>query len=228
MQLAPALGLVRREPLPPTVRRRDYVAEILAARGLPSVSVNWWATADQHSGGLHVTGPESIFPSSGGDAIQVDALAKAQLLVDLDHRQPRFAAVYLPALDVVLNRLPLDPSARLAQSLRAYRGNRRHHRDGAGPPLRRHPHRPARRRAAGSCRHRRDPGLEPSSESAWDVVPTLLDFFGFPLSSEMPGHSLIGQAASPRIPTYGDRAQGKAAPLNEEYYENLKSLGYIR
>ncbi|MEO8379643.1 MAG: hypothetical protein ABI779_08255 [Acidobacteriota bacterium] len=228
MQVAPAVGLARREPLPPTVRRRDYVAEILAERGLPSVSINWWATADQHGGGLHVTGPESIFPSSGGDAIKVDALAKAQLLVNLDHRQPRFAAVYLPALDVVLNRLPLDPSARLAQSLRALEGiedtiavvRGRHY----GVILIGLPGDGQRGHAvlASTQAWNRPP------ETAWDVVPTLLDLFGFPLSSEMPGHSLVGQASSPRIPTYGDRAPGQATPLNEEYYENLKSLGYIR
>lgn len=228
LQLAPTLGIARREPLPPTVRRRDYVAEILAERGLPSMSVNWWATADQHSGGLHVLGPESIFPLSGGDAVRVDTVAAARLVENLDRRQPRFAMVYLPALDVVLNRLPLDPSARLAQSLRALEGLTDTIRQ---VRIRRYavvlvglPGDGQRGHAvlAASERWNRPP------ESAWDVTPTILDLFGFPLSAEMPGRSLIGDSSEPRIPTYGDRAGGKATALNEEYYENLKSLGYIR
>jgi hypothetical protein len=41
-ELAPRLGLARREALPPTVRRRHFIWEILAGRGLPGVAVNWW------------------------------------------------------------------------------------------------------------------------------------------------------------------------------------------
>jgi len=228
LHVAPLLGIARREPLPPTVRRRDYVAEILAERGLPSLSVNWWATAGQHAAGLNVLGPESIFPLSRGNALQVDAIATEQLMENLDRRQPRFATVYLPALDVVLNRLPLDPSARLAQSLQALQGIT----DTIGKVrMRRYTILLVGLPGDGQLGH----AVVASSESwnrppgsAWDVTPTLLDLFGFPLSAEMPGRSLIGDSTEPRIPTYGDRAGGKATVLNEEYYENLKSLGYIR
>ena len=66
-------------------------------------------------------------------------------------------------------------------------------------------------------------------ETQWNVSPTLLDILGFPLSNEMPGRSLAGTAAEPRIATYGVRASSGPAPvLNDEYYENLKSLGYIK
>jgi hypothetical protein len=63
--------------------------------------------------------------------------------------------------------------------------------------------------------------------SAFDLAPTLCAIFGFPASEEMPGRSVIGNAA--RIPTYGPRISTTApAKVNEEYYENLRSLGYIR
>ena len=63
--------------------------------------------------------------------------------------------------------------------------------------------------------------------SAFDVAPTLCTLLGFPASDEMPGRSVIGNTA--RIATYGPRAAtASPAKVNEEYYENLKSLGYIR
>ncbi|HUR80465.1 MAG TPA: hypothetical protein VM733_06845, partial [Thermoanaerobaculia bacterium] len=68
------------------------------------------------------------------------------------------------------------------------------------------------------------------ASSEFDVAPTLLDLLGFPLSNEMPGRSLASQSAEPRIASYGNRTSTPeaAAVVNDEYYENLKSLGYIR
>jgi hypothetical protein len=63
-------------------------------------------------------------------------------------------------------------------------------------------------------------------KSAWDITPTLLDAVGFPPSSEMPGTAKTSHA---RIVTYGPRENdGATQAVNEEYYKNLKSLGYIR
>src|SRR5205085_549307 len=58
LDVAPHLGLARRQPLPPAVRRRDYVWEIFAARGVPTAAVNWWTTDSQ----------AAIFSPSNGDA----------------------------------------------------------------------------------------------------------------------------------------------------------------
>ena len=61
------------------------------------------------------------------------------------------------------------------------------------------------------------------------TLEKLLDLLGFPLSDEMPGHALTSNTREPRIPTYGPRTtSGTAQTVNDEYYENLKSLGYIR
>jgi hypothetical protein len=44
----------------------------------------------------------------------------------------------------------------------------------------------------------------------------------------MSGRTLTGPEP-PRIATYGPRAtKGQPGKVNEEYYENLRSLGYIR
>jgi hypothetical protein len=221
MTIAPLLRIARREPLPPTVRRRDYIWEIFAARGVNSLSVNWWATADARDGGLREIGPESIF--TAGDPLRVDALATSRFLEAVDRDKPRFATVYLPALDVILNRIELDPATKLATSLRAL--------EGVANTI-------TRARARGfevvlvgmPGEGQRGSAVVASTipmaiRSAWDVAPTLLALLGFPASDEMPG----GTSAS-RIAGYGARDTDAAATavLNEEYYENLKSLGYIR
>lgn len=227
MRVAPLLGIARREPLPPTVRRRDYVWEIAATRGLPSVAVNWWATADARAGALQTIGPESVFAAANGDALRVDTLAATRFLETLE-RNPRFATVYLPALDVVLNRLELDQSTQLAQSLRAL--------DGLGRTIEAVRGRgydvvlagmPGDGQSGSAVIASTLPLQRASSE--FDVAPTLLDLLGFPLSNEMPGRSLASASGEPRIASYGNRNVSGAAPrMNDEYYENLKSLGYIR
>ncbi len=227
LRVAPLIGIARREPLPPTIRRRDYVWEIVSHRGVPSLSVNWWTTADARDGGLVSIGPESVFASAGGDALRVDGLAAARFRQELDRRHPHFATVYLPALDVVLNRLESDEATRLARSLRAL--------DTIVATVR-------YTRQAGydvvlvgiPGDHQTGRGILGASlemdarATTWDIAPTLLDLLGFPLSDEMPGRSLTGPAQS-RIATYGERAGSSAVPkLNREYYETLRSLGYVR
>jgi len=228
MNAAPLLKIARREPLPPTVRRREYIWEIVARRGVPSVAVNWWTTADERAGGLVSVGQESIFAAARGDALRVDELATARFLQEVDRTKPRFATVYLPALDVILNRSSLDQTTKLAQSLRALDGVsslvralrlRGYDVIVAGLPG---DHQFGRGVVASNL-HLRAPG------HSWYVAPTILDLLGFPLSAEMPGHSLIGPSTEPRIPSYGRRnATQPAHGVNEEYYQNLKSLGYIR
>lgn len=224
MRIAPLLGVARREPLPPTVRRREYVWEIVAHRGVPSVAVNWWATADAREGGLHAVGPESIFSAARGDALRVDALATSRFLELLDREQPRFATVYLPALDVILNRLDTDETTRLATSIRALEHvtntialvrARGYEVVLVGMPG-------ERQRGTGVIESTRPLAVR----SAWEVAPALLDLLGFPASEEMPGGATNQQA---RITSYGPRETRSAAPVvNDDYYQNLKSLGYIR
>lgn len=226
--LAEAIGLAQRQPLPPTVRRRDFVWEIFAARGLPSVAVDWWTTESSFSGGLDTIGQQTIFSAARGDAVNVDRIAVWNLLAAIDRDHPRFATVYLPALDVVLNRLGLDQSARLAESLRALDGvsavvqaleSRGYGVIVAGLPG---------DRQSGSGVLAATLPLSAGRANAFDIAPTLCALEGFPASEEMPGKALTGGAPE-RIATYGARATtGAPAQADQEYYQNLKSLGYIR
>lgn len=211
----PVRTLGTRQPLPPTVRRRDFVWELFAHRGMPVLAVNWWTSSDG------VT-QQTVFAEAKGDALAVDEIAGRYALND----HPQFVTVYLPALDVVLNRLPLDRSAQLTQSVRALDHlsrtiaalkSRGYEVIAIGMPG---DHQTGRAVIASTI------ALAPG-KSAYDVAPTLCALLGFPASGEMPGTSLAGDV--PRIATYGNRSGSSASTkVDEEYYENLKSLGYIR
>jgi hypothetical protein len=231
--LAEMIGLARLEPLPPTVRRRDFVWEIFAARGIPSVAVNWWTSPDSHDGALDSVGQESIFRlgldrvSPDRSALLVDENASSRFLNAVDRDHPRFATVYLPALDIVLNRLAVGTSEKLTSSVRAL--------DGIVAMI-------ASLRSRGfdvvvagmPGDNQGDQAVLAStlplapSTTPFDVAPTLCTLMGFPPSSEMSGKTLAGNEPA-RISTYGPRITSEAATkVNEEYYQNLKSLGYIR
>jgi hypothetical protein len=212
-----------RQPLPPTVRRRDYIWEIFAARGLTSVAVNWWTTESGRQGALDSIGQEPIFAAAHGDAERVDEVASKRFLEAIDHDHPQFVTVYLPALDVILNRLPLDASSRLAASVRALDGvaatvaalrSRGFDVALAGLPGDRQSG-----RAVIASTFSMAAGAQP-----FDVAPMVAELMGFPASSEM-----LGRARELRIPSYGPRnASSPTTKVDEEYYENLKSLGYIK
>jgi len=232
--LAKEIGLAQGEPLPPTVRKRDFVWEIFATRGIPSVAVNWWTSPDAHTGALDSIGQVSIFAvpprkrmTPSGFALHVDAEASQRLFRAIDSDQARFATVYLPALDIVLNRLTMDPSEKLTASVSAL--------DGVVATI-------AALRSRGfdvivaGMPGDKQPGAAvlastlplASSTTPFDVAPTLCSLMGFPPSIEMSGFTLAGNEPT-RIPTYGARiTNAPSAKVNEEYYENLRSLGYIR
>jgi hypothetical protein len=210
------LKLARREPLPPTVRRRDYIWEIFAARGVRSVAVNWWTSDDAHLGALDSVGQASIFIA---DPLAVDERAAKRFLLLVDQTHPQFATVYLPALDVILNRLTTERSAQLANSVRAL--------DAISSLI-------TGTRARGYDVLLIGPGVIASTfpiaqpGSSLDVAPTLCTLLGFPASEEMAGKSLVATSQM-RITTYGPRStKSEGTRVNEEYYQNLKSLGYIR
>ena len=227
--LAANVKLAAREPLPPTVRKRDYVWEIFAARSIPSLSVNWWTTDDLNSGALEEISQKPVFAAASTphaspevEAMRVDAVASERLLSE---QKRRFVTVYLPALDIILNRLTLDPATRVAASVRALDNLDRlieQTRGGVtiviGLPGE---GQPGRGVIATSL------PITSQPRSAFDVAPTLCALLGFPASDEMPGRSVMGHNS--RIPSYGPRVTTAApAKVNDEYYENLRSLGYIR
>jgi hypothetical protein len=230
--LATYVKLAAREPLPPMVRKRDYIWEIFAARSVPSLSINWWTTDDFKSGALEEVSQKPVFAAASTprasreiEALRVDTIASERLIAE-GKRQSRlrFTTVYLPALDIILNRLTLDPATRVAASVRALENLDHVINEAQGNVI------------LIGLPGEGQPGhgvigmtlpMASRARSAFDVAPTACALLGFPASEEMPGRSVIGYNS--RIATYGPReTSAPAAKVNEEYYENLKSLGYIR
>jgi len=226
--IAAAIRLADREPLPPTVRRRDYVWEIFAARGTPSLAVNWWTTDDVRSGALESIGQSSIFAAASGNPLELDSGATKRALSSIDRSHPKFVTVYLPALDVILNRITLDRSTQLADSVRALDGIR-----ATTEAIRSRGYDVIMLGLPGDRQSGR--GVLTSTlafadrpATAYDVAPTLCALMGFPASSEMPGRSRVATEL-PRIASFGSRiVRAEDVKVNEEYYQNLKSLGYIK
>ncbi len=216
-----------RQPLPPTIRRRDYIWEIFAARGIQSLAVNWWTTSDAKNDALNSVGQETIFAAARNNPLAVDEGATRRFVADIAADHPQFATIYLPALDVILNRVPADPSARVSMSIRALDNTRvlvRTLRDNgydvilAGLPG---------ETQSGTATIASTTAIGKPA-SPYDVAPTLVALEGFPASSEMPGRALADEVG-PRIASYGNRVRSDSATkLNQEYYESLRSLGYIR
>lgn len=233
--LATTAHLARRVALPPAVRRRHYVWEIVGGRGVPSAAVNWWVAGESRSPLLRSISQDALLREVSAQARRPDELAleidgRARAVFDETTGAPtRFASVYLPALDIVLNRLDLDAAARLTLSVRLL--------DSLTTSV-------ARLKAQGfevllvGLPGEQQRGafvlastvpLAEGPATPFDVAPTLLDLAGFPASEEMPGRSLVPGSHQPRVSSYGTRGQdSSAAPPSEEYYESLRSLGYVR
>jgi hypothetical protein len=219
-RVAAAIRLARREPLPPTVRSRDFVWEIFAARGVPSLTVNWWTTDDAHAGALEAIAQSSIFAAAGGNPLEVDSGAAKRTLGAIDRRHPQFVTVYLPALDIILNRIPLDRSTQLAASVRAL--------DALRVTIESLRARGYEVIVAGVGGVASTMPFANRAGTEYDLAPTLCALMGFPASAEMHGAPLV-PTVLPRIESYGRReARTESMKVNEEYYNNLKSLGYIR
>ena len=222
-------NFAHREPLPPTVRRRDYVWEVFVGRGMPVAAVDWWTTESQ----------SLVFAAARGDALRVDATAMRMLWGAIGRGRPspgegpsgpQFVTVYLPALDIILNRLTVDASAKLALSTRALDALavfvaevRARGYDVVLIGL------PGEQQSGNGVLAWTMPARPTPAASAYDVAPTLCALLGFPATQDMPGRSIATAPELPRVATFGHRAaRGEAGKVNDEYYQSLKSLGYIR
>lgn len=230
--IAPAIGLAARQPLPPSARNRHFFWESLGERGVPVVAVNWWTSEDRSTGSLRSVSQETIFSRSRSNddsptelAIEIDRLAIEQMMRLLDVSDARFSTIYLPALDVILNRVSSSDRVKLAATIRAIDqlvtlleslSERRWSLVLVGVP------------GAGDGKAIVATTLDVDLSTAHlqDLAPTILSLYGFPPSEEMPGESLVPNPA--RISSYGTRDSTESRPVNDEYYESLRSLGYIQ
>jgi hypothetical protein len=226
LRAAARAGIVTRQPMPPSVRRRDFVWEIAGARGVAAVDVNWW-TAGVNHGSSRSIAQAGLFSAAEGDPIRLDALATSRLMTEVRHDRPRLAVVYLPGLDIILNRSSADRSLQFAATTRALDGLESLVKElaaaGYAPLL---VGMPGESQQGSAVVATLLPIAPP--HSLYDVAPTLCNLFGFPASREMPGITLASPGAD-RIDSYGARRRDSAsAGVTQEYYDSLKALGYIR
>jgi hypothetical protein len=223
-RVGPALRVAQLEPLPPTERERDYVWEIVAARGVPSAAINWWTSGSSAGPNLISIPQSTVFRSARGEplerAVTIDGIVARELA---SRPEAQLVTGYLPALDIILNRLNLDAGSRLTASVRVLEALER-----SIVSLRRGGYEvvvvgvPGSGQSgaavvASSIPLRADLSLP-------DVAPTVLNHFGFPASEEMPGRS-----DQDRIASYGARGdEAGSTTVDPEYYESLRSLGYIQ
>lgn len=233
LRIAARTGIAEAVALPPTARERHFVWEVFASRGIASAAVNWWASEDSNSDNLHAVGQASLYAqiprdlSPSRSAAAIDRLAAAKLLALTDAPHPRFATAYLPALDIVLNRLELDQAGRLALSVSLLDGlaelSAELQRRGYSVVLVGVPG----GSAGGSPVIASDLTLAAAGAGVDDVAPTLCALFGFPATEEMPGKPLAGDTT--RIATFGERrSRDENAAVDPEYYEKLRALGYVK
>jgi hypothetical protein len=235
LALAGRARLITHEPLAPAGRQRHYLWEIFAGRGVTSLAVNWWASEDRSGAGLAAQSQETIFAAAAGAssspadlANQLEQTAIERFTAALTELEPDFATIYLPALDILNHRIDVEPTVRLAHSVEALTRLQQLLRsvraDGYEVIVLGLPGRGGRGEAVVAS------SLPLRSElELVDLAPTLADFFGFPASEEMPGRSAFPDSNQTRISTFGSRSERAApSPLSREYYENLRSLGYIR
>lgn len=236
--IALPLGIAERVPLPPTARRRAYAWELLAGRGVSSVAVNWWVTGDADTATLRSISQEALFArmaeqmpkaSPAALAVAIDREAARRLDDAIARRAPRVATLFLPALDVVLNRIELDPGARLSASATVVDGI-----VAAVASLRARGYEvivvglPGEGQSGNAvvATTLAPQGAAPAVDG---VAPTLLNLCGFPVADDMRGKPFAGPPEVRAIATYGERGSAPGeAQTSEEYYESLRSLGYIR
>lgn len=232
-RLGPLLRLVASAPVSGADRRSHDFWEVSAASGIPSLAVDWWASAPWP--GATVVDNRTILSRArnGGD---VDRAA-TRLFEELASRGYGVQALYLPGCDIERD----EPTVRgpAAASLRDFLEDR------------------ARRAARGELilivlaadSHPGTPaalsrmvvfdGASPARTlriRAEDVAPSILARSGVPVARDLPGAPVAalfapGTMEEATVPTYGDRVVPAAAAPPEsdrEYLEKLRSLGYLK
>ncbi|HKB70553.1 MAG TPA: hypothetical protein VKH46_06875 [Thermoanaerobaculia bacterium] len=218
-------GATGRLPVSGAQRRAWTFWEIAARTGVPTVSVNWWAS-ENVPGAAIVENREIALRARNGAEDDAQAIAAFRRLER--ETRPRLATVYLPGSDI--DRGPLSRAAREFVAERA-----------------------ARARSGGEVLWLVADGGRSGTTGGWalvdpaavaggagraeDVAPTAIARLGIPAARDLAGTPRFalfrkGALEGETVATYGDRrSPGRGAEPTEtgrEYLEKLKSLGYLQ
>jgi hypothetical protein len=235
-RLAPPLRLVANAPVSGADRRCLDFWEISASAGIPSLAVNWWASAPWP--GATVIDNRAVL-AKAGSGVDVDRIAAA-FFEERAAQGFGVETLYLPGCDIERD----DPGARqaaageaarlLAEAVRrAERGElvlivlaADSHPDSAAALTRM-----VVFDGATAARTGRTVRMRPE-----DVAPSILARSGVPAARDLPGRPVEGLFApgsleTATVATYGPRiapAVSAAPESDREYLEKLRSLGYLK
>lgn len=237
LRLAARLGVAESVALPPTERRRPFVWEVFASRGVACGAVNWWTSEDASEPNLRAVAQETLYHSlppraSAPDTATAIDRAAAESLLTIAGTRRRFLTAYLPALDIISNRLDIDAASRLARSVALL-----DHLAETVAALQARGYDvmlvgvPGETGGGGRAVIATTIALGGATDmvNVTDVAPTLCALYGFPATAEMPGRVLVAGAESARISGFGERRTSEErAIVDPEYYEKLRALGYVK
>jgi hypothetical protein len=232
-RLGPALRLVVNSPVSASDRRRLAFWEVAASAGLPAVAVGWWASGPWP--GAHVVGNEEIL-AGATDGISADRRA-IDALRQRRRGGQQIATVYLPGLDILRDRGGSEERLRAVDQLRRFL-EEEVSRSVAGQQalvvLAVDCH------AAPSALGRMVvfDGRQPVKTlriRPEDVAPSILARAGVPAAADLPGRPVPalfppGTLETATVSTYGPRSApegARSAATDREYFEKLRSLGYL-
>jgi len=232
-RLGPLLRLVTSAPVSGADRRRLDFWEVAASAGIPSLAVDWWASAPW-PGATVVENRVVLSESKNG--VDADRIATARF----DAQSARafgVSTLYLPGCDIerddaVARQAAVAGVLRVLEAAvsRARRG------EAALIVLAADSHPRTSSALARMIVFDGAPAARTVRIRAEDVAPSILARAGVPVAQDLPGRPAAGLFApgtleSATVPTYGARIvpPGSSAPESDrEYLEKLRSLGYLK
>jgi len=232
-RVGPLLRSVASAPVSGSDRRRLDFWEVAASAGIPSLAVDWWASAPW-PGATVVENRVVLSESKNG--VDADRIATARF----DAQSARafgVSTLYLPGCDIerddaVARQAAVAGVLRVLEAAvsRARRG------EAALIVLAADSHPRTSSALARMIVFDGAPAARTVRIRAEDAAPSILARAGVPVAQDLPGRPAAGLFAqgtleSATVPTYGARIvpPGSSAPESDrEYLEKLRSLGYLK
>ena len=217
-------GASARMPVSAAERRAYAFWEIAARAGLPTISVNWWAS-ESVPGAQVVENREVALRARSGSEDDAEAIARFEKLRGI---QPRLATIYLPGADIEGG--PITSASRTFLGREIARAR-------AGQELLWIVADSGRAGTAGGWAAL-DPGALPGRRisRADAIAPSVIARLGITAARDLGatpdfGAFVPGALETGTVASYGDRRSASGPEPTEtgrEYLEKLKSLGYLQ
>jgi hypothetical protein len=232
-RLGPLLRLVTSAPVSGADRQRLDFWEVAASAGIPSLAVDWWASAPWP--GATVIDNRAVL-SESRNGVDADRIAIARFDAQ-GSRAFGVSTLYLPGCDIERDD-SVARAAAVAGVLRVLEAavSRARRGEAAVIVLAADSHPRSTAALARMVVFDGAPVPRTVRMRAEDVAPSILARSGIPVARDLPGRPVAGLFApgtleTATVPTYGPRIVPPGASASEsdrEYLEKLRSLGYLK